>query len=302
MAKTPLRPVQIKFVFGKGSVKRRRESENSARFVAEQVLVHVLDDNWNQFKSNLTGQIESDVEFELAHLASDFKRHIMGLGGKSRRPTGTLTSVTKGEGQPSVSLSAAYGQDWIPRSAKYLNWKRKHVHNIRWFNNSGYSKGGLLRRTFTGDGGEGASPASRGSGGGKGGSFGPSGGFFEDAFGPVSVEIVKNRSRWGLDTGSQFSNAKSSRAKYQIHYATVRVRALGSITDSMMSVSNNFNAPLMTLVRKKSPEVANRLGGRSHYRPTLEPFLEFFLHKALPFAVSRRIQKGTLSSSIIRGA
>lgn len=294
--KSPLRPVRITFVFGKGSVKRRRESQDPSRFIAEQLLSTVLNDNWEDFKADLSSQIRSDVAAELNHLASDFRFHVIGLTSRQNRPSGFLTTVAKGAGQPQMSLSAAYGQDWLSRSDKYLDWKKKTAGHTRWFDQGGY-----LRSKFRGEYLQGAATSAVGRG--SGGEFGPAGGIFEELFGPVSVQILKNRVNWGLNAGAKIGNSFDARnPKLTAHLATVRVRALGSVTDAMLHVSPVYNAALTGLVKAKDPELAYRLGGRARYRPTLEPFLEFFLHKALPHAVSERIRKGSLGTSILRKA
>jgi len=292
--KTPLRPVRITFVLGKGQVKRRRESANPTRFIAEQLLVEVLNDNWEHFKSDLSHQIASDVHRELNHLAADFRHHIIGLTDRQKRPSGMLTTVAKGPDRPEQSLAAAYGQDWIPRSAKYLKYKKGIIKHTRWFLFDGY-----LDSKFKGEYIQGANTDSVGRG--SGGEFDPGGGIFEDLFGPVSVQVIRNRTNWGLNPGGSVTNTMGSKAKFKVKLATVRVRALGSITDAMLHVGG-FNSGLMSLIRRKDEQLANRLGGRYHYRPTLEPFLEFFLQRALPHAVSERIRKGTLGTSIIRAA
>jgi hypothetical protein len=261
--------------------------------VAEQLLVQVLNDNWTDFKADLSHQISADVRRELNHLASEFRYHVVGLTGRQKRPSGMISSVAKGEGRPSTSLAAAYGQDWIPRSAKYLKHKQAVVGQTKWFLFKGY-----MQSKFKGEYIQGANTDFVGRG--SGGEFGPSGGIFEDLFGAVSVQVLRNKANWGLNPGGSVSNTLGPKGKIKVHLATVRVRALGSVTDSMLNVGG-YNSGLLSLVRHKDPMLADRLGGRYHYRPTLEPFLKFFLQRALPHAVSERIRKGTLGSSIIRG-
>jgi hypothetical protein len=293
MAKSPLRPLRLTFVFGKGLQKRRRESNDPTRFIAEQVMVEVLNDNWDDFKADLGDQIAGDVRQELNHLASQFRYHVVGLSNRQKRPSGMLTTAAKGADRPERSLSQAYGQDWIPRSAKYIKYKKGIVGHTKWFLFDGY-----LQSKFKGQYVQGASTDAVGRG--SGGEFTPGGGIFEDLFGPVSVQILRNKKNWGLNAGGNVSNKMGARSKVRVHLATIRVRALGSVTDAMLKIGGGYNAGLMNLIRRKDAKLADRLGGRYHYRPTLEPFLEFFLQRALPHAVSERIRKGTLGTSIIR--
>lgn len=293
--KAPLRPIHFTFVIGKGRAKRRRESNDPTRAVIEQLLVEVLNDNWADFKADLSAQIGADLRRELNSLATQFRYHIIGLSNRQGGPSGMLTTVAKGADRPEMSLSSALGGSWAPRSDKYLRYKKSTVGHTRWFEQTGY-----LKSKFKGEYVQGASTSRVGAG--SGGEYGPAGGIFEELFGPVSVQIIQNRKNWGLNPGASVSNTMSKGAHVQVKLATVRVRALGSVTESMLNVSGAYNGPLINLIRRKDAKMADRLGGRYHYRPTLEPFLEFFLKRALPHAVTERIRNGRIGTSIMRTA
>lgn len=293
---TPVRPITIKFVFGKGLVKRRRESQNPGRYIAEQVLVKFVDDNWPQFKKELEAQIRSDVRMELAHIAIEFRKHVIGLEAEASSPTGTVSAVAKGPGRPSFSLDGAFAGDWLARSPSYLRYKMKKAGHKRWFDNRGFPGGGYLYKQFIGTR-EGLSGAQ-----GQGGSFTFAGGVLEDIFGPVRVVVLKNNVLFGADSGFSVTNAEYKRSKVTVKVATVSVSALGSLTESMVQRHGTKNYALLGVIAEQDKELAYRLGGgpTGRYRPTLEPFLEFFLQKALPHAVNERLRKGTLGTSIIR--
>lgn len=291
--KAPLRPIHFTFVLGKGQMKRRRESADPTRAVIEQLMVQVLNDNWADFKADLSAQIGADVRRELNHLAAQFRYHIIGLTNRQKRPSGMLTTVAKGPDRPEMSLSSAFGQDWTERSDRYLRYKKRSVGHTRWFEQTGY-----LKSKFKGEYIQGASTSRVGAG--SGGEFGPAGGIFEELFGPVSVQIIKNKANWGLNPGGAVSNTMSKNATVKVNLATVRVRALGSVTETMLQMNGGYNGPLINLIRRKDAKMADRLGGRYHYRPTLEPFLDFFLKRALPHAVSERIRNGQIGTSIMR--
>ncbi len=86
--------------------------------------------------------------------------------------------------------------------------------------------------------------------------------------------------------------------------ASVRVRALGQLTDSMLRFSEQPNKALLGKIASHSAQgsiVALHLrGGRGRYRPTMEPYLKWFLQKALPHAVQQRLVKGTSKGRLTR--
>jgi hypothetical protein len=87
--------------------------------------------------------------------------------------------------------------------------------------------------------------------------------------------------------------------KAQVQLGTVRVRALGKLTDSMIHhTGDDPNKALLDLiVGSGNRAVALHLrGGRGRYRPALEPYLRFFLERAIPQAVTERIRKGAAGS------
>ena len=69
-------------------------------------------------------------------------------------------------------------------------------------------------------------------------------------------------------------------------------------------MSDNPSTPLLDRVAESSARgsiVALHLrGGRGRYRPTLEPYLKFFLDRAIPQAVSQRIARGVANGRLFR--
>lgn len=286
----------IRFVFGSGLVKRRKESENTARAIIQSVAIQYAEDTWDQLKKNLRVDIANDVRRELSHMAQLYRRHIIGAGPRRSGPSGTLATVTKGEDAPTRPIREGL-PSWAPRNARYLERKNDAIGHKNWFDNTGWEpesiskkgvpwpdRGGYLKAAF----------ASGTRGGNQSGSRG--GGIFEDMFGPIGVRIVRNNLATTAD--ATLKTAKGRNLKLQI--ASIYVTALGRIDRSMLNPSASGNPGLMNLVGNYDPLLAVRLGPRRNgvYRPTLEPFLDFFLERALPHAVSRRIEKGTLGSII----
>ena len=289
MAQAPKRPITLRFVFGKGQVKRRRESEDTTRAVVEQVTLSYAEQNWEQSKRALADALERDVRAELAHTAGHFRRNVIGAPGNQRGLVGTLTTVSKGGSQPRVSLGSL--PRWAPRGARYLEEKKVFAGHDNWFDNSGWEPdGGTLASFFASD--------KIDTGGGGTVNVG-SGGILEDIFGGISVQIQRNNRGWGVNQGTMKLSKDGTKAELQL--ATVRVRALGKVTEAMMRISDQPNRPLLDAIGREDPEVALHLrGGRGRYRPTLEPYLRFFLEQAIPQAVTQRIAKGTALGRLFR--
>lgn len=286
MNNTPKRPIVFRFVVGKGNVKRRRESEDTTRATIEQVTLAFAEANWEKARRELAAAIHRDVEIELIHIAGEFRRYVIGAPYNQRGLVGTLTTKAKGGAQPRESLGSL--PRWAPRGAKYLARKFKASGQDRWFDNTGWAaeRGGTLKEFFESDRAEGNEM------------FIGSGGIFEDMFGGVSVEVIRNNRGWGVNQGTMTINSKG---KTELQMATVRVRALGKITDSMLRISDSSNKALLDVVGRTDPNVALHLrGGRGRYRPTLEPYLKFFLQRSIPQAVTQRIAKGTASGRLFR--
>ena len=292
---TPKRPVVLRFRFGKGLVKARKESENTARFIADRVALAYAQENWNDAKQELIQQITADLRAELVHMSSLFRRFIVGAPGTKSSPNGTLTTVAKGGGQPSAQLASMLPA-WSPRNPDYMAAKRARSGGISWFDNSKWTNSGKQDRRFAS-----RRPLTGSYGGGEGGylksAFKPDtlGGqtIWEEMFGNIGVRIVRNNKAFQDQGSISLPSERGSHIKKQL--ATIYVTALGRIDLDMLSGFRSENLKLSRLVYAHDPLLGMRLGRMNNgvYRPTLEPFLDFFLTRALPHAVSERIRKGS---------
>lgn len=258
----------------------------------EQITLSFADQAWEEIRDQLRARIEQDVRAELTNIAAQFRRNVIGAPGNQRGLVGRL--ATKSPGGPSMTLGGL--PRWAPRDAEYLQRKRDGSGNIDWFDNSQWTGGawtpaggGTLKEFFASD--------SVGYGPQQG-----SAGVFEDVFGPVVVQVTRNNTGRGVNAGTITMDSKGQHA--QMKLATVRVRALGAVTDRMMQISDAPNSELLNqFVETGNRDVALRLrGGRGRYRPALEPYLKFFLQQALPHAVNARIQKGIISGTVFKNA
>lgn len=289
MAQAPKRPITLRFVFGKGQVKRRRESEDTTRAIVEQVTLSYAEQNWEQSRKALQDAVASDVRAELVYIARQFRRNVIGAPGSQRGLVGRLDFKAKGGSDTGMTLGSL--PRWAPRGARYLEEKKVFAGHQNWFDNSGWEPdGGTLASFFASD--------TVGTGGGGEVNVG-SGGIFEDMFGGVSVQVQRNNRGWGINQGTMKLSRDGTKAELQM--ATIRVRALGKVTEKMLRISETPNDELLAVVRQEDPTVALHLrGGRGRYRPTLEPYLRFFLERSIPHAVTQRIAKGTALGRLFR--
>ncbi len=280
MAKLNRSFVILRFAFGEGNVKGRQRNDDTYRYVAREIGLSYADKKFVEMKQQLESSVARDVERELIWQASQYRRFITGATGSRDKPAGVLTSV---HGDAEKLTLASVLPPWAPRNSKYLDRKFQEVGHKNWFDNRGWDShgkkwpklSGLLFKESRADN-------------------------WEYMFGPIRVRFFKN------------NLAESPREvvgdHLNIQIGTLRVYALGNITPDMLPglaakrvsmASNAGNDGLMGLVKKHSPQMYYRLNRRSsvtrRYRPTLEPFLGFFLTRALPAAVARRIRLASRS-------
>ena len=306
MAKLPNSRVVLRFRFQKGTsgglVKARQRYANTARAILERVTLQYAEGMYDAVRKDVEFQLAKDLRAELWHIGSLFRRHIIGYSGRRSSPSGHIDTVTKGSGAPPRMAISSALPPWAPRNAKYLRTKRLAVGHIRWFDNTGWNAetldlryarrfnktgdapadAGLLRESFTHDA-------------------------WETIFGPISVAFRRARKLQQTDAVGGIAT-KGKNLRMQI--GTIYVRALGKITPAMLPGFNSGtirasaagNPALMGVIAETDPRLAYRLGTMRNgvYRPTLEPFLGYYLTKSIPWAVQRRIEKGSLGSILIR--
>lgn len=261
----------------------------------ERVTINYADGAFDEMRKNLEQRLEQDVRAELVHLALLFRRHIVGAAGTRLTPSGMLDTAVKGERAPRQSIAEGL-PPWAPRNAEYLRQKRQATGNIAWFDNrnwkhsaydarfasrmpragAGPEETGLLFRSMRAD-------------------------VWETMFGPIAVRFFRMRKLQPSDAMASVSAGPQKHMKVQI--GSIQVRALGRITPGMLpgytsgtiKASDKGNPRLIELISDYDPQLAYRLGTMRNgvYRPTLEPFLGFFLTRALPHAVTERLRKGT---------
>lgn len=302
MAKLPNSAVVLRFRIGKGLVKARQRYANTSRAILERIGLQYKEDNYDEFRKTVESQLAQDIRNELENMATLYRKHIIGFSGRRTAPSGTLTTYAKGADRPRMPIAAGL-PPWAPRSAEYLKSKRTAVGHIRWFDNTGWNPSTLdfrlsRRAAKVGSGPDNPgllkSMMTRDS--------------WETLFGPISVAFRRARNTAPTDAVGVLDQG-GKRLKVQM--GTLYIRAIGKIephmlpgyTSGFVRASSAGNPRLMNVIAQTDPRLAYRLGTMRNgiYRPTLEPFLGFFLTKAIPFAVARRLQnRGLGSQALVR--
>lgn len=255
--------------------------------VVENVSFKYAAKTYDRIRQLVEGRVQQDVMAEASWMVGLFKQGVLGISKTS--PGGRLTPAhewASGMRQPSPVAGA--GIQWAPRTSKYMAWKEKHFHHSRWFLNNNV-----------------ALPSTLGSASN-----------WISYFGPIKVSIrplPRNAGRSGPSLGTlssrvpyqagrytRFMSAEDSSFHIRTGIANVSVSAMDHITPGMLPAlaSGNMGSyardgrstGLMGLL----PEAAAfRLGGRGkNYRHTIEPFLSFFLTRAVPNALFLRLEQG----------
>lgn len=281
MAKTRTSPITLRFVFNRGQRTLDRKKWNAAsRFVAKEIAMNMEDRYWNNMRFHIAKTVKADIRREMAHLAQEYLRLIVGISGNNEGPRGKLQTVSAPAYGDSNFSSYSMNIAWDERSLDYLNRKRKEKGHTHWFEHDH-----VLKRTM-----------------GKAETW-------FDAYGPIEVQVVRAKggslsqaeaAAAGHDPADRFSGAENRKVRVQV--GTIRVFAMRSITPQMLPALATGRiddwAPDGTttgLIGRFPRDIQYGLAGNRKfvpYRHSVEPFLSFFLTRAIPNAVMRRLEVG----------
>lgn len=278
--------LRVRFVFNQkagdtsAQTATTKKGRDFAATLVENLTFSAADAEYKNVVVRIQNSFQRDAKQELVHLMALFRRHIIGAAAGSNKPGGTLTFAL-GPSETDVGFDddnfdiAQSLPAWAPRGAKYLKWKRKHGLSQTWFKARGVLDKQARAETML------------------------------ESFGPIRVSVIRN-----LKAAPARSFHAGGDVHSRINIATVRVFAMANITPAMLPAlrtgsptamnSDRGNPGLMGLLSRTAPDLAYRLGRRSgmesgkRYRPTLEPFLAFYLTRSLPNALALRLQNRRL--------
>lgn len=302
MANTSKLRLRLNFNFRTGSAKKEK-IRTFATAIAQEVMIDASEKVWSQIEGRLQRRIYNDVLAEISNMARLYRQYIIGISGTRVGAYGKLQPVSifaRGAvaSDLTYALQSGAAGRWAARGGKhyYLAWKQRHVHHQRWFEHTG-----LLQKSMS------------------------SGRAWLGYFGPIVVTVT--RSSLTMTDAKRLADSQSTTSaraealkrfdaaaptrtgsELRTHVATIRVEAMRNITPEMLPALLNEDINDMPadgrstgLTRLLPKDVAEHLAGSSQeknfvpYRHTIEPFLGFVLTRAIPNAVTRRIQDGIRS-------
>jgi hypothetical protein len=285
MAKSALR---IRFVINaQGGATREREGRQRfanefTQTIIQNFAFRYADDTYKDYVNRIQTQLQRDIRKELVHMAALFRAHITGAPAGADGPAGKLTTVAEDDrfGYP-LSIRSTM-TPWAARSKQYLSEMKG---DKKWF-----SRSGLMRESGTADN-------------------------WINTFGPIRVTFKRDKASSaaanvpGSAAPSTFKVSSASHVRIAV--GTISVFALTHITPAMLPglasadpevpLPASRNDALIGLFGDRTP-LAYRFGRLSskesgqRYRPTLEPFLTYFLTNAVPAAVRSRLRDGTIAA------
>lgn len=267
--------VKLRFVINrnaKGQFAGKQAIDRIPRALTTQIAFEYADRTFNVLRREVEARVESDIQRELAKTSQLLFKHVIGLAGRNLGPTGTLKTVAPQAEGFKAPTQFGLRTTWARRSPRYM--KRRAGFGNAWFRRHHPSPLDRLRDP----------------------------GFWTASFGDIKVTLKKtgttNRGTSIPMLGNSYATGK------KIGVGTLRVEAMSKITPEMLpalggSPINDYGAKPRSsgLLSMLGSDIANRLGGnpapnRVPFRPTIQPFLGFFLTRQMPNAVMRRIEQG----------
>lgn len=288
--------------------------DNFARMITEEVALAASAGSFEQARRRFITSVKMVIRSEVSRMAMLIGRFLP-LPDKYTGPHGEMSmgersTTAKNFGFPTDFNRKSTNIDWQARSPKYLDWKKHHGKPAKWWANDGglqkdlMSKGGKFYEEI----------------------FGPIRVRFErpkagrDARGrfarmnPISGKAMNpNTPERGIIQGRTNVTGVGGRGRISSEFqvGTLHVDLFGKITPAMLPGLANMDP------QKADPYPGDGLAGlfpegetqmkllwkgagkgkaTKHHRYAIEPFVSFYLMRAIPNAVWRRTEALVLSS------
>lgn len=288
--------------------------EDFARLIVTEVALAASQDSFQRARTRFVSSVKSVIRAEVSRMAMLIGRFLP-LPDKYSGPNGQMSlggrSATAEKFQfPETFNRAQANIQWAKRSKKYLAWKRRHNMPAKWWEASGE-----LRSAMAGKGADFYEEA-----------FGPvrvrlerpapgrdtSGRFTRTNPLPTSAANPAFGGTATAVSGRVNVTAPSTRGRIsaQVSVGTLKVDLFGKITPAMLpglagaswnpkQAEPTSGEGLVGLFPNDGPGgVRNKLLGTRngrHYRYAIEPFVSFYMMRAIPNAVWKRTE------TLIRG-
>lgn len=272
------------------SVNRSRDSrgrftklQDMMNTIVEDVALNTADRTFRNAKKALEEGVEQIVMREISQMAKMIGRFSVQPAG-SFGPKGMVTSTQQTISQQARSLwgnrnvlwyeLSQSDAAWGSRTKKYLNWKRENGYPQDWWKMTGALRKALSKESLYRD------------------------------LGPVKVTFLKTGNTLTNKVKQTSSGRKGSvSATYSV--GQLNVQAMGRISPDMLPAlmdrlgngvndatphGSSFIPSLFTSLDKKTRGKLLRFG-ETGYRPVIEPFIAYYLTRAIPNAVFNRTEK-----------
>src|SRR3990167_10175180 len=273
----------------------RTKAAKFSQFVVTDVAVGVADSRYRELVNKLDRSIESAIHRELDYISGYIGKHVIGARDGAPGPRGNL-SHRAGQAaglppslRPNLTMGLrAVTPPWSPRGADYLKQKQRKYGHRQWWKNTG-SLGATLSEARV----------------------------YEQVYGPIKVSLVRNsgnnlsKASRGADIrpgpwGKSLVETPRLRGKgvreVRVAIGSLRVSAFGRITPGMLKARATLNpvdfknsdliSPFIG-VGGRGGDAFDKLAGQSTrpHRYVIEPFVSWFLTRAVPNAVQKRLER-----------
>jgi hypothetical protein len=251
-----------------------------ARLIVHDVQLRTAEETWRRMAGPLEQTVVQDIHSSIATMANRISRG-MQVNANQSGPTaqmavsGTMsqTAVALGWGATFYTGNTDPTIGWKQRTDHYMGWKRKHNMPENWWVASGELTNFLSKEEN-----------------------------YITAFGPIEVRFRKEPVRVGL--GPNFARMRGA-TKESVTVGRLEVSVFGNITKEMLPSLASGNpsdigpAPGIAKLFEnvdRSEAVKLLSSGRGdiggvHQRRVIDPFVSFYLTRAIPDAVYRRISE-----------
>jgi hypothetical protein len=293
-------PYTINFRFvgnAQSQTARRSVNEQSARdkrgrfqkvqemfnTIVEDVALNAADRTYKNAKASLERSVAEVIQTEITQMARMIGRFLV-QPEKAFGPAGVITSKQTEIAQQTRSLYGrtnvlytdigAFGSKWGSRGNEYLKRKKAAGFPGDW-----WLKTGKLREQLSSES-------------------------LYKELGPVSVSFVKTGGTVKNPPKQTLSGRKGRlSATYQVGMLSVKVMervTLDMLGNALNGGNNGKLVPSLFHDKKLAGKLLRR--GETGYRPVLEPFLSYYLTRAIPNAVFNRTEKLISDTSVSRAS
>jgi len=256
--------------------------------IMQEVAFRAVKGKEDALTRSIDSTFKAIVEMELKRMARKIGQLIFVKDSAAKARTGYLprgqleivgntSQAMQGLTSP-VKLSTGTGY-WPARNYKYLQ-KRKKMGGGNWFKVTGELKSYLTNA-----------------------------GAYTQAYGPIKVKYTKAPKGTPLPQGkmpvTKMGVGVGGRRSTDITFGNVEVSALGSITSDMINSPDRMQPKAWStgLFESFPDKIERKLLNREEaYRPFLEQFLAFYMTRAIPNAVFRRIEDVMYAEATLVGS